>query len=62
MKCNNDGCQKHFMFTEKDTKCPFCSSEYRGAKGAKEIKGAKERKLSVRSEEGSFKIWKEKNN
>lgn len=54
VKCKNDKCEQYFMHTEKDTKCPFCYTEY----GEVEEK-AKEKKETTKTRKESFKIWKD---
>lgn len=53
VKCNK--CRLYFGHTEKETKCPFCKTEY----GEVEEK-PKEKKLVVKTQKDSFKIWKDK--
>lgn len=55
VRCKNEECALHFMLTEKATKCPFCKTEY-GEAGEKVV----EKKLTVKTQKESFKIWKER--
>ena len=45
------------MLTEVDTRCPFCHTPYAVAVEKFEVK-LKERKIPVKSQKESFKIWK----
>ncbi|OHB08871.1 MAG: hypothetical protein A3I19_01035 [Candidatus Zambryskibacteria bacterium RIFCSPLOWO2_02_FULL_38_13] len=65
VKCKNDKCGQHFMHTEKNTKCPFCHTEYGEAeeKPTVEEKSVNEekpkaRKVAVKTQKDSFKIWR----
>ena len=49
------------MHTEKDTKCPFCHTQYGGVKVKAEEKTEdkpKEKKEVKKTQKESFKIWK----
>ena len=62
VKCRDKKCGLHFMYTEKDTKCPFCKTEYAEAKeGPKDLPAQIGKKLTVKTQtqKGSFKIWKD---
>lgn len=57
VKCNNNQCEKHFMYTKIDTKCPFCHTEYdKVAEKPKEK--PKEKKEATRTQKKSLKIWR----
>lgn len=59
VKCNK--CALYFMHTEKDTKCPFCHTQYGGVKVKAEEKTEdkpKEKKEVKKTQKESFKIWK----
>ena len=58
VKCNR--CGQYFMHTTKDTKCPFCHTEYvEVAKKEDESKfGDKHKKETTKTQKKSFKIWK----
>ena len=58
VKCSNSQCAQHFMYTQEDTKCPFCHTEY-GKVEERIEERPKERKLTVKTQKESFKIWKE---
>lgn len=51
VKCKNSQCKLFFRYTEKDTKCPFCKTEY-----LKVEEKPKEKKLTVKTQKDSFKI------
>lgn len=55
VKCHK--CDKYFNHTEQDTKCPFCHTEY-SQDEEKTKKKPKERKVVVKTQKESFKIWK----
>lgn len=62
VKCKNDKCGLHFGYSEKQTKCPFCHTEYIYNK-VKE-KSADEEKPTVqkgtaKTQKESFKMWKD---
>lgn len=46
------------MLTDVDTNCPFCQTPYVVAIEKPEVK-QKERKVPVKTEKESFKIWKD---
>ena len=50
VKCKN--CDLHFGYSEKQTKCPFCYTEYGEEKT--EVK-----KITVRTQKNSFKRWRD---
>lgn len=54
VKCNK--CEKYFGHTEKDTKCPFCHSEYVIVE-EKSGEKPKAKKLIMKTQKESFKIW-----
>lgn len=47
------------MHTKEDTKCPFCNTEYIEVVEKKPEEKPKERKVTVKNQKESFKIWKE---
>jgi len=53
VKCKRSQCGLYFTHTEKDTKCPFCKTEY----GKAEEK-VEEKKEATKTQKKSFKIWK----
>lgn len=59
VKCNNEQCGLHFMHTQTDTECPFCHTEYSAVEEKKVEVRPKERKVPVKTEKESFKIWKD---
>ena len=63
VKCINGKCAQYFMHTEKDTKCPFCRTEYSEIteKETQENQGTKETNdLSAQAgEKGITKTKKE---
>ena len=60
VKCNRSQCGLHFMYTEKDTKCPFCKTEYAEVKEkAKDLSAQAGKKGTTKNQKGSFKMWKD---
>ncbi len=55
VKCTNEQCGQHFMHTETDTACPFCHTPYVEVV----VESPKERKVPVKHQKESFKMWKE---
>ena len=57
VKCGR--CEQHFMYTEKAVACPFCHTPYVEVeeKSVGEEKN-KVRKVAVKTQKDSFKIWK----
>lgn len=53
VKCGQ--CDKYFGHSETNTKCPFCHTEYE----EKIAEKPREKKLTVKTQKESFKIWKE---
>ena len=63
VKCRNKKCGLYFGHSEKNTKCPFCKTEYdkaeeKPASSAEASAAKKEKKLTVKIQKDSFKIWK----
>ena len=64
VKCINSYCGQYFMYTEKDTKCPFCYTVYvdGGKNNTPHLhiggldKEKKEPPKTLKKE--SFKVWK----
>jgi Zn finger protein HypA/HybF involved in hydrogenase expression len=45
-------CMKYFVHTKKDTKCPFCHTEYDEAE-----EKSKDKKTATKTPKTSFKMW-----
>ena len=64
VKCNRSQCGQYFMHTEKNTKCPFCHTEYgetveeKTASSTEASAAKKEKKGTTKTQKDSFKIWK----
>ena len=61
VKCKNKKCELHFMYTEKDTKCPFCKTEYgeaeeKTASSAEASAAKKDKKEVAKTQKGFFKL------
>ena len=56
VKCRSKQCGLFFGYSEVDTTCPFCHTPYR-AEEAKIAEKPKEKKVRVRSQKESFKMW-----
>ena len=59
VKCISDKCGQYFMHTEKNTKCPFCHTEYAETAGEKTKEKPMEKKVVAKTQKDSFKIWKD---
>jgi hypothetical protein len=46
------GCMKYFIHTKKDTKCPFCHTEY-----VEKTEKPTDKKVAAKTQKGSFKMW-----
>ena len=58
VKCRK--CGQHFMHTEKNTKCPFCHTEYGDVEGKLKDLSAQTRKNgTTKTQKESFKIWRD---
>lgn len=64
VKCKNKKCAQYFMHTGKNTKCPFCYTEY--GEVEKENKnlsvtpahaGQAEKKVAAKTQKKPFKMW-----
>ncbi len=58
VKCDSEQCGLHFGYSEENTKCPFCHTPYKAVEEKTAVK-PKERKVPVKTEKESFKIWKD---
>jgi len=62
VKCKNDKCGLHFGYSEKQTKCPFCHTQFgkveekTSARGGS-ASGGEEKKGAAKTRKESFKIW-----
>lgn len=54
VKCRNKKCGLYFGHSEKNTKCPFCHTEYDKAEEKPE-----EKKEATKTQKYSFKKWKD---
>ncbi len=66
VKCRNKKCGLYFGHSEKNTKCPFCKTEYdevkeKPASSAEASAAKKEKEGPTKTQKNSFKIWKDKN-
>jgi hypothetical protein len=53
VKCKNKKCEQYFMPTEKNTKCPFCYTEY----GEREEETKEEKETAKISKKHSRLSW-----
>jgi Zn finger protein HypA/HybF involved in hydrogenase expression len=51
-------CGQYYTYTQEDTKCPFCHTEYDGVVEEEEVKEAKKKKTTT-ANKGSFELWKD---
>lgn len=52
-------CDKYFVHTKENPKCPFCHTDYDKVEEKPKEK-TKEKKVVVKSQKDSFKIWKDR--
>jgi len=62
VKCKNDKCGLHFGYSEKQTKCPFCHTQYgkveeKTVSSAEASAAKEEKKKAAKTQKESFKIW-----
>ena len=58
VKCKR--CDSYFGYTQGDPKCKFCHTEYGEVEEeTRKIKVTTERKVPVKPQKESFKIWKD---
>lgn len=57
VKCGNEQCGLHYGYSEAQTACPFCHTEH-GKAEEKIIIEPKKKKLTVKTQKESFKMWK----
>jgi len=58
VKCKNKKCAQYFMHTGKNTKCPFCYTEYGEVeKETKDLSAQAEKKGTTLTQKSSFKMW-----
>ena len=58
VKCRNKKCGLYFGYSEKNTKCPFCKTEYGKAEEKPEDLSAQAgKKGTTKTQKKSFKIW-----
>ena len=65
VKCINDQCKLHFMYTKEDKHCPFCHTEYGEVEPVVEPvvevdeEKPKEKKKITKNQRDSFKLWQD---
>ena len=61
VKCKRSQCGLYFTHTEKDTKCPFCKTEYgQVEEETKDLSAQAKEKSTMKTQKKSFKLWKDK--
>ena len=60
VKCKRSQCGLYFGYAEKNTKCPFCKTEYGEVieKETKDLSAQAGKKGTTKTQKSPFKIWK----
>lgn len=55
-------CGQYYMYTPKDTECPFCHTAYVAEVIEEGVKEPKKKKITVTTNKESFKLWRDTKN